>query len=86
MAATIRIKKGTIVGRVIGGRKSVTGNIYQAETWEPITLLGTVYVEAAREADGSWRYKDGGEEYICPGFAGVLTPLLDSRDWLELTR
>ena len=55
MTTTISIPEGTIVGRMTGDKVT------------PVTLLGTVYVEAYRDYDGSWVYSVGGQQYCCAG-------------------
>ena len=53
-STTIRIAKGTIVGRLLG-----------LDQMQKITLAGDVCVEAIREPDGSWKYTLGGNDYLC---------------------
>ena len=55
MTITISIPEGTIVGRMTGDKVT------------PVTLVGSVYVEAYRDYDGSWVYSVGKQQYCCAG-------------------
>jgi hypothetical protein len=61
MTTTISIPEGTIVGRITGDKVV------------PVTLVGTVYVEAYRDYDGAWVYSVCKEQYCCAG--GLATVL-----------
>jgi hypothetical protein len=69
---TICIPEGTIVGRITGDVMADREDWFNhdSETLHkvvPVTLVGTVYVEAYRDYDGSWVYSVGKEEYCCAG-------------------